>query len=214
MTDIHAALRSKIDAFLIEIQSLTRLAALDAVKAALSGGGSSSIPTRASRPVARRVAPVARAAAPKAASGKRAKRTTEDVAVLGAKILDFVKTNAGCSVEQIRAGLGLSKKEVALPILRLKSEKRLKTTGQKRGTRYFAGGASPKVAAKAKRVAPAAAAKAKRAAPKSKKPSKAAAAVPKTKSQRKPMAPDQKAALLERLAKARAARAAKLAAAK
>ena len=173
------SIRSKIDAFLTEIESLTRQAALDAVRAALSGNAPSAAPRANGRRVARRAA--TKPAAPK---GKRAKRTSEDVAEFGAKILAFVKSNAGCSAEQIQAGLGLSKKDVQLPIIRLREERKLKTTGQKRGTKYFAGGAGPKAAApKAKPVA--------------------------AKKKRKAMSPEQKAALLERLAKARAARAAK-----
>ncbi|MCC7172803.1 MAG: hypothetical protein IT459_20310 [Planctomycetes bacterium] len=177
------SIRSKIDAFLTEIESLTRQAALDAVRAALSGNASTPAPRANGRRVARRAA--TKPAAPK---GKRAKRTTEDVAEFGAKILAFVKSNPGCSSEQIQAGLGLSKKDIQLPIIRLREEKRLKTTGQKRGTKYYAGGAAPK------------ATPVKRAAPKAK---------PVAAKKRKAMSPEQKAALLERLAKARAARAAK-----
>jgi hypothetical protein len=179
MPNTTEQIRAKIDAFLQEIESMTRAVALEAVQSAL-GGGVRTAPRGVGR-VVRRAAPAVRRVA------KREKRTTEDVAATGERILAFVKSNAGCSVEQIREGLGLSKKDVALPILRLKSERKLKTTGQKRGTRYFAGGGAPKAA---KRVAP------------------------KASKKRKPMAPAQKAALLERLAKARAARSAKLARAK
>ncbi|MCE9593007.1 MAG: hypothetical protein K8S98_02335 [Planctomycetes bacterium] len=187
MSNSTEAIRAKIDAFLTDIQALTRAAALEAIHSALSGGATPA--RRGVGRVARPAAPVVRRIA------KRAKRTTEDVAATGARILAFVKSNAGCSVEQIREGLGLSKKDVALPIVRLKAERKLKTTGQKRGTKYFAGGSATKTP---KPVAPKAA---KRVAPVAAK-------------RRKPMAPAQKAALLERLANARAARAAKLARAK
>jgi hypothetical protein len=50
--------------------------------------------------------------------------------------------------EQIQAGLKLSKKDIALPLLRLRADKRIKITGQKRGTKYFAGGAGPKAGTK------------------------------------------------------------------
>ncbi|MCK6447909.1 MAG: hypothetical protein L6Q99_16065 [Planctomycetes bacterium] len=176
-------IRQKIAAFVTEIETLTRQAALEAVQAALGGVAA---PARAARPSA----PSApRKPAPRAKGGKR---TPEQVAADAEKILAFVKSNAGCSAEQIQAGLGLSKKDIALPLLRLREEKRVKITGQKRGTKYFAGGAG----------APTAATPAKRAAPKAK---------PVAAKKRKPMSPEQRKALLERLAKARAARTAKLA---
>lgn len=188
MPTATATIRSRIDAFVQEIESLTRLAALEAVHTVLSGSAPSALQRSPARRIGRGIGRVARPAAPISRSaGKRAKRTTEDVAEFGAKILAFVKSNPGCSAEQIRDGLRLSKKDIALPILRLREEKRLKVTGQKRGTKYYAGGAGPKAAPTVKRAAP----KAKPVAPKKK---------------RKPMSPEQKAALLERLAKARAAR--------
>lgn len=185
MTDANATIRQKIESFVAEIETLTRQAALEAVLAALGGGAPVAAPARA----VRRAAPSApRKPAPRAKGGKR---TPEQVAADADRILAFVKENDGCSAQQIQAGLGLSKKDVALPLLRLRDEKRLKITGQKRGTRYFAGaGAAKSVASKP--------APAKRAAPSS---------APKQK--RKPMSPEQRKALLERLAKARAARAAK-----
>lgn len=181
MAAVTDQVRAKIDAFVQELDSLIRAAALDAVRGALGGGVSTTAPTRATR----RAAPVVRKAAPQTRGGKR---TPEQVAGDAAKVLAYVKSNAGCSVEQIGKALGLATKELALPILKLRAERSVRTTGQKRGTRYFAGGASPKSAAKAKRVAP------------------------KATTKRRKMSPDQKTALLERLAKARAARAAKLAA--
>lgn len=185
MTDANATIRQKIESFVAEIETLARQAALEAVQAALGGGAPSAAPARA----VRRAAPSApRKPTPRANGGKR---TPEQVAGDADRILAFVKSNEGCSAQQIQAGLGLSKKDVALPLLRLREEQRLKITGQKRGTRYFASGTA-----------------ARSAATKSAPPKRAASSsAPKAK--RKPMSPDQRKALLERLAKARAARAAK-----
>ncbi|MCE9592966.1 MAG: hypothetical protein K8S98_02130 [Planctomycetes bacterium] len=167
-------IRAKIDAFLEDIQALTRAAALEAVQGALSGGARAPRGRRVAR---RRIGGAVRRAAPVVGRvAKRGKRTTEDVAATGAQILAFVKAHPGCSSEQIKAGLGMAKKDIALPILRLRAEKRLKITGQKRGTKYFAGGAGPRAAAKPARKA------------------------------RRKMSPEHKKALLERLAKARAAK--------
>lgn len=54
-------------------------------------------------------------------STRLAIQIAKDVAATGVKIVAFVRANAGCSVEQIREGRGLPKKDVALLIVRLKA---------------------------------------------------------------------------------------------
>ncbi len=70
--------------------------------------------------------------------GKRAKRTPEDVAKMGDAVVVYVAKHPGVSVEQIGKALSVRTKELALPIIRTVEAKKLKTKGQKRGTRYFA----------------------------------------------------------------------------
>ncbi len=77
-------------------------------------------------------------AAPKR-HGKPAKRTPEDVAKIGEAVVAYVaKKKPGQSVEQIGKALGTTTKELALPIVRTIEAKKLHTTGERRGTRYFA----------------------------------------------------------------------------
>jgi len=57
-----------------------------------------------------------------------------------AKVLAHVRANPGQNVGEIRAALGASSKELQLPVQKLIAAKSLRTTGQRRGTRYFAGG--------------------------------------------------------------------------
>ncbi len=55
----------------------------------------------------------------------------------GEVVVAYVAKHPGQSVEQIKKALGVEKKALQLPIIRLIEAKKLKTTGQKRGTRYF-----------------------------------------------------------------------------
>ncbi len=78
--------------------------------------------------------------------GKRAKRTPEDVAKMGEAVVAYVAKNPGQSVEQIKKALGVEKKDLQLPIVRMVAAKKLKTTGQRRGTKYFPAPAVTKAA--------------------------------------------------------------------
>ncbi len=98
-------------------------------------------PGRPSKAAAQSAAP-----APKR-RGRPAKRTPEDVAKMGEAVVAYVAKNPGQSVEQIGKALGFKTKELALPIIRMIEVKKLRTTGERRGTRYFAGGAMAKAAA-------------------------------------------------------------------
>ncbi len=126
-----AQFRARIDAFVSDISTLVRRAALDAVASALG----SPAPAPAKRGPGRPPKPDASAAP--ARKSKQAKRTPEDVAKMGETVVAYVAKNPGQSVEQIKKALGVEKKDLQLPIVRMVAAKKLKTTGQKRGTRYF-----------------------------------------------------------------------------
>ena len=81
--------------------------------------------------------PAAAAAAP-ASRKKRGKRTSEEVDAMAEHILEHVKKNPGSSVEGMAKFFKLKSKELTLPINKLMAAKKLKTTGQKRGTKYHA----------------------------------------------------------------------------
>ena len=72
-----------------------------------------------------------------AANRKGGKRTSEEIEQQAATILAYIKKNPQHGAEQIGAALGMSTKELALPIKSLIGMKSLKTVGQKRGTKYF-----------------------------------------------------------------------------
>jgi hypothetical protein len=58
---------------------------------------------------------------------------------MGEAVVAYVAKNPGVSVEQIKKAPGVETKDLQLPIVRMLAAMKLKTTGQRRGTRYFAG---------------------------------------------------------------------------
>jgi hypothetical protein len=131
---LDSELRSKIDSFLEELSTLVKQAALDSVHAALGNGGA---PLR--RGPGR---PRGRASA--ATAGAGGKRSSDQVDATAARIATFVRSNPGSRLEQIAAGLGTASQELKLPVIKLLGSKQLKKTGQKRGTKYFAGSGKSK----------------------------------------------------------------------
>lgn len=74
---------------------------------------------------------------PKSAAKAGGRRSAEDVEATGKKVLAYVKANPDQRVEQIAKGLGVSTKELKLPIIKLMSRPtKLVTKGVKRGTTY------------------------------------------------------------------------------
>jgi hypothetical protein len=133
-------IRARISTFLEELSTLVRQSALEAVREALSGGAAAAPARRGpGRPPKAAAAPAA-AAAPKGKgkrqASKRGKRSSEDVTELAAQTYDYVSKNAGQSIEEIGRGMGKPTKILKLPIKKLIEAKKLKTTGQRRGTRY------------------------------------------------------------------------------
>ncbi len=134
-------IRERISTFLEQLSTLVRQSALEAVREALSGGAAPAPARRGpGRPPKAAAAAAPAAAAPKAArkTGKRGKRSSEDVTELAAQIYDYISKNAGQSIEEIGRGMGKPTKVLKLPIKKLIEAKKLKTTGQRRGTRYNA----------------------------------------------------------------------------
>jgi H2-forming N5,N10-methylenetetrahydromethanopterin dehydrogenase-like enzyme len=118
-------LRSRVDSFVADLESLIRESALNAVQAALG------VAPRRGRGRPRGAAGISRA-------GKRAKRDPKAVLELAAKVHASIKAKPGQSVEQIGKAMKLPTKALVLPIRKLLGAKQVKTKGQRRGTRYFA----------------------------------------------------------------------------
>jgi hypothetical protein len=97
-------------------------------------GSSSSAPTKRGR---RRQPKASSKAKATRARAKGAKRTPEELEALTAKTLAAITKTPGKRVEELSEVLGVGSKELALPILKLFEQKSIKTTGQRRGTKYF-----------------------------------------------------------------------------
>ncbi len=148
-TTIDKEIRERINTFLGELSQLVREAALEAVQDALGGANR---PSNSSRRASTTNAPAAHSVstARKAArrKGKRLRRSSSDLEQMGQRILDHVKSNPGCRMEEISAALGERTYDLRRPLEMLKDEKKFKTTGQKRATQYYLRGTA---AAKSKK---------------------------------------------------------------
>jgi len=135
--NINQQIEARVQAFVQELSSLVKSAALDAVSGALGGAATAGAKGRRGRPPGSKNKKSA--AAPSAARrGKRGKRTSAQVDQMAARVFDHVKKNPGIGVEKISKAFRLKSKELTLPIGKLLESKKLRTTGQRRGTKYFA----------------------------------------------------------------------------
>ena len=149
-TLVEERIRVRIDAFVTELNALVRQAAVESVDAALSGSV-----TMARRTTGR---PSKSATSKHKTAGKRIRRSSADVDATAVAVIRQVKANPGQGVTDIGAALGLSSKDLKLPIKKLLEEKKVRTTGQRRGTKYHPAGrggtgTKKKTAKKARRKA-------------------------------------------------------------
>jgi hypothetical protein len=73
----------------------------------------------------------------RAVKGKRIRRSPEDLAKLQATILAAVKAKQGQRLEEIGRALKTDTAVLKRPMALLLAGKKVKTTGAKRGTKYF-----------------------------------------------------------------------------
>ncbi len=137
-------IRELTDSFVAELSVVIHEAALEAVRGALEG---TAAPVRRRGP---RAGSKRKKAASRSRGGKRLRRSTGDVEAMAASILSYVKSNPGCSATDLAAELGVTTKDVRLPLVKLLEEKKLRTEGQARGTKYFAGAKRGRPAGKKK----------------------------------------------------------------
>lgn len=138
--DVHSELRQRVDAFVDDLTQIVRRAALDSIREALDGTDGVAVrrTRRPGRP--KRRAASGPASTTRRSRGARSRRSSEDVDALSGAILAQVRANPGQSISEIGGALGATSKDLRLPVLKLTEKGQLRTTGQKRGTRYFAGG--------------------------------------------------------------------------
>jgi hypothetical protein len=71
--------------------------------------------------------------------GRLARRSDSDIAGTADRIVGLLKKHrGGLNAEKVRAELGIAKKEWARPLAKALASKKIRKTGQKRATTYFA----------------------------------------------------------------------------
>jgi hypothetical protein len=131
---LDTEIQSRISAFLDELSGLVKRQALEAVHEAL-GGAAAPARRGPGRPRKVSMRPGPR---PKAmARGKRVRRSPEDLAKLQTNLLAAVKAKQGQRLEEIGKAMKTDTSVLKRPMALLLAAKKLKTKGQKRGTRYF-----------------------------------------------------------------------------
>ena len=128
-TDIDEKIRGMLEAFASDLAGLIRESAMETVRDALGGAPSGR---RGGGRAAR-----AEIASPGRRLPKGAKRPPGEIVKLTQRLLDYVKGHKGERIEQIAKGMGVSTRELNLPVKKLISGKSIKTRGQKRATQYF-----------------------------------------------------------------------------
>ena len=153
----NTEIQQLISSFAAQLETLAKRAAIQQVIANL-GGQTGSAPRRGrGRPKGSTNKPAAAAAVSSGAAikpvrkGKR--RTAEDVAAMGATLVDYVKANPGQRADQIAAALRTDPDTIRLPMQALLSARKVKTQGQRRGTKYFVAGAAVPAAKRATKKA-------------------------------------------------------------
>ncbi len=129
-SDIDEQIRGMLEAFASDLAGLIRESAMQTVRDALGGAPSG-------RGGAKRGARAAASAPAGRRLPKGAKRPPDEIVKLTSKLLEYVKGNKGERIEQIAKGMGVSTRELNLPVKKLLSNKSIKTRGQKRATQYF-----------------------------------------------------------------------------
>lgn len=125
---VETQIRARIDAFTADLVTLIRESAMATVEEAL--GATPVRRARVGRSVARG------ASTPSRRKGE--KRGSEEIAVLAQKLGEYIAKNPGQRIEQIGKDLGISTKELTLPVKKLIADKKIGTKGQRRATTYYA----------------------------------------------------------------------------
>ena len=132
-SNLDQEIQSRIESFLAELSALVKRSAVEAVQLALATDGT----VRRRGPGRPRGSGRRGPGRPPKAGGKRAKRSSEDVEAMAARVLAQVRSKQGQRLEELGRAMKLPTKGLKLPIQKLLAAKKLKTKGRKRGTQYF-----------------------------------------------------------------------------
>jgi hypothetical protein len=143
---LDSEIRARIDAFAAELGTLVRQSAVDAVRGALGDG---TAPRRRGPGRPRKLATAGRRGPgrpPKASKPPRGRRgrpsrlSPEVVAKTAELVYAHVQANPGQRMEEISAALGIPTSDLTRATTALLAQGKVRREGERRGTRYFAGG--------------------------------------------------------------------------
>jgi len=135
--NLDTEIQSRISSFLEELSLLVKRQALEAVHEALGeASGLRRGPGRPRKLSLRRGKP-AKVVTKRGVHGKRVRRSAEDLAKLQTSVLAQVRSKQGQRLEEIGKALKTDTAVLKRPVAMLLVGKKLKTKGQKRGTKYF-----------------------------------------------------------------------------
>jgi hypothetical protein len=145
---LDSEIRALIDQFSSKFRELLGLAALDSVQVALREGEGTPVRSGPGRPrgsakTASGMSGTRGPAYPLSAmssSRRRVRRSSADDEAVADQVLTYVGSNPGARLEEIGRGLGTDTARLKLPVKELLASGRVRTEGQKRGTKYFMGG--------------------------------------------------------------------------
>ena len=153
MSELQNQIADRVKAFVEDIANLARKTAIELLSGTKTPDAPVVIKRKPGRPpksasvaAPAAAAPAAAKPAPKApkaakGGGRGAKRTGPELDKLVARVLKQIQDNPGQRMEHINKAIGLPTKDLVLPIKKLVSEGKIRSTGTRRSTQYF--GADP-----------------------------------------------------------------------
>ena len=153
MSELQNQIADRVKTFVEDIANLARKTAIELLSGTKTPDAPVVIKRKPGRPpksasvaAPAAAAPAAAKPAPKApkaakGGGRGAKRTGAELYKLVARVLKQIQDNPGQRMEHINKAIGLPTKDLVLPIKKLVSEGKIRSTGTRRSTQYF--GADP-----------------------------------------------------------------------
>ena len=138
MLDPHRKIQALIDSFVADLGELAKQIALEQLKTAFGSVKLAPLP-----PSSFASSGSSHSSASSAAGRRgRARRGQHEIEALRNKLLAVISDNPGCRAEEINSALGTRTPQIAQPLRRLVADRLVRTEGARRGTRYFATGAT------------------------------------------------------------------------
>jgi hypothetical protein len=141
ITTLEAEIRARIDGFAAELSNLVRQSVVEVVRGALGDGTAAPRRRGLGRP-RNATGPAKRGPGrpPKTDKARRGRRSSEDVQATAERVQAHVRAKPGQRMEEISVALKMPTGALTLPVSKLMAAGSLRTEGQRRGTRYYAGG--------------------------------------------------------------------------